>query len=446
MGEPVVTFAVPRRADGGRRDQLWTFCRQWWTDRFPEWKIREGESPDGPFNRGAAINQAAAADWDVLVIIDSDVIADETQVADAVKNTVDTGRATLAYDRYVAVNDQVTNQILEGYDGNWSARPALTMATHISSIVVVPRDLWDDVGGFDERFVGWGYDDLAFIEACRVLGGGIDRIPGTVYHLHHPHTTERKRNPQLAANGLLAGRYHQATEPAQMRALVAERTDNGVCLIVLTDGRRDCISKTIPSAEQRLKGLPVVKRIICDDSADIEYAAWLRITFPGWQIVTTQRRRGFGGNVRTAWTKAIEAGQPYVFWLEDDFLFDRDVDLDAIANVLDANPHVLQMALRRQAWFPKEVAAGGVIEQHPDQYDDRTDGQHRWLEHDLFWTTNPHLVSRQTLIDYEWPKGANSEAAFAKQALRDGRKSGYWEPRTARPLVTHMGERQGTGY
>lgn len=440
----MIPLLVPCRPDGGRRDQLREWCRTYWANNLPDAKWVEGHHLDGPFNRSAAVNAAAeaAGDWDVAVVCDGDVVCDPAQLAAAIDRARETGRCTLAFDRYVALNATMTDRILGGYDGNWLPGKAHTMTTHVSSLVVVPRQLWDAVGGFDERFVGWGHDDVAFADACRVLGGGLEHIPGTVWHLWHPHSPERTKSPLLRACGALAKRYHAAVQPHEMRQLIRERQEGpGVSLVVLTDGRRDCIRESIPAAVANFGGLPVITKAICDDSGDREYQAWLRLTFPDFELVTSARRTGFAGNVRRAWEHALGTGQPWTFWLEDDFVLQRQVDLGAMADTLDANPQVAQMALRRQAWFPAEVEAGGIIEQDPDAYTDH----HGWLEHVKFWTTNPHLVHRSVLAGYEWPNRAHSEATFAREILRT-RTAGYWGSRQDDPWALHMGERQGTGY
>lgn len=440
-----VRIAVPRRADGGRRDELWKFCRAWWTDRF-DWPIVEGHHDDGPFNRGAAINQAAIGDWDVLLIVDSDVVANTDQVENAVQQAYETGRMTLAYDRYVALNPQMTDRVLDGYDGSWESGSKYRMTSHVSSVLAVRRDLWDEVRGFDERLVGWGHDDIVFAQSCRVLAGGVDRIPGTVWHLFHANSPERNnKTPLYRAAGTLAKRYHAALTPDEIRALVAERSErDGVCLVVVTHGRRDCIAQTIPSAEQQLKG-PIVHRVISDDSGDIDYQAWLRHQFPGWEVVTG-KPGGFAVNVIRGRDAALRSGLPYVFWLEDDFTFEEPIDLSAFARVLDTNPHLTQIALKRQAWFPAERRVGGFMEQHPDDYTQHQDGQAVWLEHQRFFTTNPHLTTRRFLAEFDWPKTTHSEAAFSQQVLRDGRAAGYWGRLADPPLVRHFGERNGTGY
>lgn len=442
-----IPFLVPMRPDGGRRDQLWRYCKKYWAENAPELDIFEGLHLTGPFNRGEAINIASdlAGDWDVAVVGDSDVIADPAQLRAAVENSRATGRVTLAYDHYTALREEMTDQILAGYNGNWADRRSieLEMKTHVSSLVVVPRKLWDTIGGFNPKLASWGYDDTVFAHAARVIGGGVDRVPGVVYHLWHMRSPETKRaNPRLLANHEIAKRYFGIWNPSDMLELVEEqKIDNGVTLVVLTHGRRDCIIKTIPSAEQNLKGLPIARRIISDDSGNVEYQAWLRVTFPDYDLVCHGKPGGFAANVIRGRTAAIASGHPWVFWLEDDFTFNRPVDLNEMATALTDNPKIVQMALRRQAWFPVEVAAGGVVERFPDKYVDKEN----WLEHRLFFTTNPHLVSREFLILNDWPKTNGSEAAFSRKVLTQG-VSGYWGKRTDEPWVNHFGERTGTGY
>lgn len=442
-----VVVVVPRRAGDPTRDRLWSFAKAWWEKDVPDWPIIEGHHDHGPFNRGAAINTAAAGEWDVAVIIDADVVADADQVKAAVDNAHRTGRLTLAYTKYFALKEEMTERVLDGYDGDWTRGAALKMTGHVSSILAVPRRLWDQVGGFDERFVGWGHDDVAFAAVCRTLGGGIDRIPGSVFHLWHGPTRRGTSAPR--GHALLYRRYAELTDPAAMAAFIDQRDDpDQVAVVVTTHGRRECITESIASLEGNVKGLPIGRRIISDDSGDPDYLAFLRLHFPGWDITSPRKApAGFGGNVAHAWDTALGSGQPWVFWAEDDFTYNQPVDLAAMAAVLTDHPHIAQMALRRQAWFPAELEAGGVVEQHPDDYTDRDHDGNRWLEHQRFWTTNPSLIPRRTLLAHPWPTSrVGSEAAFGRQVLHGSTVAGYWGARTDPPTIHHFGERTGTGY
>lgn len=230
-----------------------------------------------------------------------------------------------------------------------------------------------------------------------------------------------------------------------------------IVLLVMTDGRRDCLIRTLASFDEMVTG-PVARRVIHDDSGDVDYRAWLADTLPGYELVVTPGRSGFGGAIRSAW-RHLTGGtdERFVFHLEDDFLFTRPVDLDAMAAVLSARSHLAQMALRRQPWNATERAAGGVVEVNPDAYVERTDQDGlRWLEHRLFFTTNPSLYRRQ-LCAAGWPEGQHSEGHFGF-ALRerglpwgpsgDAVRFGFWGSRDeGRDWVWHIGDvRVGTGY
>lgn len=441
-----VVILVPRRADNGHRDRLWAHCRSVWTDRNPSWRIVEGHHDEGPFNRSAAINKAAkiAGDWDVALVIDSDALPGEGQAAAAVDRAAETGRACFSFTDYYGLNDHMTTRVLDGFDGDWRKGAKLKMLAgrHVSSCLAVPRRLWETIGGFDEAFRGWGWEDRAFVAACRTLGGGVDRIPGAVFHLWHP-TGDAKaamQSDDYRAAQALACRYESTTSPSEMGDLTWRNPD-GVCLVVMTDGRRDVIAECLPTALDHIHGLPITHKIIHDDSADIDYAAFLRLAFGDFELHTTAKRQGFGVSVNRARSLALGTGCPWIFWLEDDFRFRRDIDLKAMSEVLTARPHLVQMALRRQPWFAAEIEAGGVVETNPTAYTDHP----THLEHDLFVTTNPSLMPRWS-VAMPWPTKPHSEHLFSKQVLVNGRKSGYWGSRHDDPWITHTGERSGTGY
>lgn len=446
-----VVIVVPRRAGIADRDRLWLYCRNHWETEHPDWQIIEGASPDGPFNRSAAINEAASrieGDWDVLLVVDADVIATPAQVVAAVERAHETNRLTFAYTKYHALSEAFTAQVLNGDRGDWSRGVKMRMpSSHVSSIIAVPRPLWEQVGGFDDRCEGWGHDDTIFAHVCRVMGGGCERIPGAVWHLFHkPSPEARKGSGGHRASGALARRYWAIDSPIEMSDFLNERSEpGGVAIMVLTHGRRDCIAQTIPSAHENLKGLPVIRTVICDDSGDLEYQAWLRWRFPYCEVVHG-KPGGFSGNVRRMWETALGTGQHWIFWLEDDFTFNEPIDLGLMAHVMVEHPHLTQMMLLRQPWFPNEIEAGGVMGVKPDAYEEHTDGTCTWMEHHLGYWTNPHLTTRRFLTAHTWPEGQHSESRFGRTVMVGEARSGIWGGRNDPPRVTHIGERTGFNY
>ncbi len=222
-----------------------------------------------------------------------------------------------------------------------------------------------------------------------------------------------------------------------------------IALLVMTDGR-DHIFETIPSFEAFASG-NISERWIHDDSGDPRHAEKLRRVFPGYTVITTPGRSGFGGAIRSAWQTLRESSSaPFVFHLEDDFTFARLVDLGAMAALLLHHPELVQVALRRQAWNAPELAAGGVVEVAPEDFEDVRDELHDldYLAHRRFFTTNPSLYRRSLLVEHEWPAGAQSEGRFSAELFADpAARSAYWGSRDSGEWVHHDGStRAGTGY
>lgn len=217
-----------------------------------------------------------------------------------------------------------------------------------------------------------------------------------------------------------------------------------VALFVLTDGRREYINETIPSALQNLAG-DFSYRMIYEDTGDPGVARTLSERWGpyGFDVVSDGRgRQGYDGALAAVWAHLAARPEPFghVLTLEDDFTFNRPVDVSAMAAVLDANPYLAQMALRRQPWNHDERAAGGIVEQHPEAYTDMEGGGECWLEHRLFWTQNPHLFPRQ-LLQHGWPAGAHSEGMMGIRLLQDpALRFGFWGTRGSGEWVTHIGE------
>lgn len=227
-----------------------------------------------------------------------------------------------------------------------------------------------------------------------------------------------------------------------------------ICLLVVTDGREDYLDACIASARDNLQG-PITQRIMFDDTGDDEYRRHLAERYRGFRHLNAGPRQGFGGAIQAAWAYLAEHSEcRWVFHLEQDFTFNRPVDLATMARALHDNPHLAQLALRRQPWNDHETAAGGVVEQHPDAYAEFHVAYGSWLEHRLFFTTNPSLY-RRSLCTVRWPDGGNSEGHFTHQLLRDGTpevdgerlRFGYWGTRDSGEAVAHIGhQRAGIGY
>lgn len=204
------------------RDRNWGFSKRYWEETLG-WTVVEGHYDDpGPFSLARASNRAAvlAGDWQVALYVGADFFLDDPdQARQAVHLAAATGKLTLAHNRLVQLEEDETERLVEAQQHVASTRlvPAraggpLDPRGHrhpdtFSGVLAIPRSQWDAVGGFDERFVGWGGDDISFWAACNALGG-YDRIPGTMYHLWHPRSrADNEESPEYPANDELMRRY-----------------------------------------------------------------------------------------------------------------------------------------------------------------------------------------------------------------------------------------------
>jgi hypothetical protein len=222
-------------------------------------------------------------------------------------------------------------------------------------------------------------------------------------------------------------------------------------LLVFTDGRRDCIARAIPSLLENLRG-SFTARYIFDDSGSSEYRTWLTQSFPGFQVFRhrTGMRQGYAVAHQYAWQYLrYDLGEiPWLFSTEDDFIFNRPIELEPMIQVLAENPHLAQLVLKRQPWSKPERRVGGVIEQSPQDFWQAGDTcGNRWVEHRVFWSNNPHLC-RSLILKKGWPNVEHSEQAFAEQLRADpDLRFAFWGHRQDRPAVHHIGARRnGHGY
>ena len=218
-------------------------------------------------------------------------------------------------------------------------------------------------------------------------------------------------------------------------------------LLVFTDGRRECLTRTISSLESNLIGT-FSYQIMVDDSCDAEYADWLDATYGGaFTIIHNAERYGFCKAVDTDW-RAVSEDTTHVFHLEDDFEFTAKVPIEKMAEVLDNRPNLMQIVLKRQPWNEQEKVWGDLVHARPEEFTEVTDGTSTWLEHRLFYSTNPNLLKAKWVRN-GMPVVSECEGKFGLALTNDDPrlKFGFWGAFSDGPRVHHIGdERVGNGY
>jgi hypothetical protein len=153
-------------------------------------------------------------------------------------------------------------------------------------------------------------------------------------------------------------------------------------------------------------------------------------------------QKGFCGATKELWMLASKSDADYVFWLEHDFVFTRDVDLTKLAGTLDRNHHLAQIALMRDAVNAEEKAAGGLYELRRESYQHVTGRQGCYMTHSNYFTTNPSLMPRDFMRAHPWPDYADQcEGRFGIDLRNAGYRFGVWG--SGEPWMTHIGLRYG---
>lgn len=217
---------VPRRPEPWR-DRLWTYVREQ-VEAAVDWPIVEGlDEGDQPMNRAAARNRAAeqAGDWDVAVFLDADTVPDFENLRRAVELADGSpgGRLALAQNEFRSLTRESTKQVLAGKVEPVDAAVRWVYPNPKSSCIAIGRATWEKVGGYDERFDGWGWEDSSIFHACQALAG-IARLEGACHHCWHPRSPEKDpRSEAYQANEALGARYKAARHDADaMREILAE--------------------------------------------------------------------------------------------------------------------------------------------------------------------------------------------------------------------------------
>ena len=184
MGTKIPVF-IPFRSDHGKRAENWLYIEAFVWDRIDWTEIVMGESPDGPFNISAARNDAAAKiDWDVAIFADADSFVRTHELETAVAEAQLTRQVILPHSRWVNVDQDEMVQFMMKEYLPYNPERTIVPGTK-SSVLVIPREAYDAVNGYDERFRGWGWEDTAFHLAVERLYKPFIQFEGNVWHLEH---------------------------------------------------------------------------------------------------------------------------------------------------------------------------------------------------------------------------------------------------------------------
>lgn len=251
---PEISLIVPFRDDGEHRAEVWRWLKKYWEWNLPNAEIIIGTDHRTPFSKSAAINKAARkARGKIFIICDADAYMD----AGALKACADEVLAAvkardrlwmMPYNCLYRLNRLATLAVLgtdpvEPYflphpvpedwleDTGPQNDPNTRTYGHRygAMIMVMPREAFFLVNGFDARMRGWGSEDVSMLRALDTLYCQHHVAANDLCHMWHVRPgndyATRKWVGQgwSPANSRLAQRYYAATgEVAYMRSLCDE--------------------------------------------------------------------------------------------------------------------------------------------------------------------------------------------------------------------------------
>lgn len=222
-----VSVLIPYQTDhNGPRDSAFEWVLGFYERVMPEVEVCVGEIKDSGelFSRSKAVNRAyLQATKDIIVIADSDIVYDPNLLKKSI-TYVNDGQWVIPFSRILRLSKE-TSQLLLKRPSEWplliETDAAAEQATaFVGGFNVLGRNAYEAVGGYDERFVGWGGEDEAFAYALDTLIGRHLRMDGEMVHFWHPFVGP-DGNPNYDSNYALYQRYQMARgNQEEMRQLI----------------------------------------------------------------------------------------------------------------------------------------------------------------------------------------------------------------------------------
>lgn len=253
-----ISILMPFRAypdDNGYAERVRNFewVKAYWSEQLPLAEFIHGHNEDAVYSKTKAVNDAwRRATGDVVVILDADAYF-PAEVLETAAREIRLARMNdrklwyVPYRLFYRLTADISRLICQSDPGNQLVLPdpvpkafAEQFSTYSGNsdtrahwygalVQVMPREAFEMTGGMDERFAGWGSEDVAYMRAVDTLYAPHKTLARSVCHLYHPRTgtdvTNRRWAGQARANANwpLSKRYLEARgDPEKMGSLVRE--------------------------------------------------------------------------------------------------------------------------------------------------------------------------------------------------------------------------------
>lgn len=201
----------------------------WYEQNFSDFVVVLSDSDGERFNlsraRNLGVERAKELGANIIVLNDADTIPEGTTV---LKETIDAAmKDNLVhnpYTEYRFYNINSTNLYFQS--NSFMSLPFHASHTSNAGIWVFKPSSWDMVGGMDEKFVGWGYEDTAFERAHETIHGfKLVKHKGVIHAFDHERDPDVLTKPtqDVINNFNLYSKYLTITNPKTMLEFVKSK-------------------------------------------------------------------------------------------------------------------------------------------------------------------------------------------------------------------------------
>lgn len=121
-------------------------------------------------SRNQACDKAIADGCDVVVVSDADTFVDSYALNKCIEIAYKQDVVTVPYTRLCMLNEEGSNALVAGeIKINDAWHYSAVYHNQVGGIFILSPKTYEILNGWDERFIGWGFEDLAFQESHKTL-------------------------------------------------------------------------------------------------------------------------------------------------------------------------------------------------------------------------------------------------------------------------------------
>lgn len=245
--QPKLSLLIPFSTTDPERKKSFEWLLNYWKYELPAAEIIIGKSKSDIFCKGEALNDAVSrSTGKVFAILDADAYLDGQVLdycADRILEELDNGLWYVPYRRLYRLTQGISESIRKSDPRNPLRLPPVVPQRFIENtgnsikygnrfgamLMMFPRQAYETIGRFDERFKGWGGEDIALLRTLDTVWGKHKTTDNSIMHLWHPFYGSTYKDRRWAgqdkgeANAWLNIKYYRAfRNPSLMRELLKE--------------------------------------------------------------------------------------------------------------------------------------------------------------------------------------------------------------------------------